>query len=255
MATPRATPKAPPVAAGVVTPVAWAVGFLRGIGAPVTANNIQSIIAWGTAESGAPSAGTPGSAAGQAHGGWNNFNPLNVVVQTGDKHTGQGGQQGNIADFGSLADGVAASVRLFTGNRHAAPIVTTLKGDQPIGIVNSAVNSFYGTWGGSINFSGYRPGDLTKIGATTLGAPGSASGSPLDAIVNAIPVIGGVLTAPLKAGEALIAIDKTILGLFTNWRYVLEVFVGVWLVVAGIVIILIDTGAARKAAPAALAVL
>lgn len=141
------------------TPTQWATAQLAAFGAPVNATNVDSLVRWANAESGGYS---PNSAGGK-------YNPLNVVTQSNDKHTGAGGSQGNIADFGSLADGVAATARLFTGNKNAAGILAGLRAtDQPATF--TGIQRFYGTWGGSINFGAAPPN-------TSTGTPGTSSGS------------------------------------------------------------------------------
>ena len=216
---------------GKVDPVAWAIDFLNAIGAPTTPGNITTVIAWGTAESGAA------SGSGQAHGGWSNFNPLNVVVQNNDAHVGQGGTQGNIADFGSQQAGVAASARLFLNNPNAAPIINALRQGAPLGAVNDAINQFYSSWGGSIHLSGApstAPGTAHTAQTTNVVS---------DAITGALgPVLGGF--TQIAGGPAKLA--GIFVGVFSNWRYVAEVFIGGAMIVLGILLVLHDTGATSK---------
>lgn len=148
------------------TPDQWAAAVLKGFGAPVTATNIDTLTRWANAESGGYN---PNSGGGK-------YNPLNVVVQSNDRHTGQGGSQGDIADFGSLADGVAATTRLFTGNRNAAPIVNALRANNQPGAF-SAIQSFYKTWGGGINFGAAPANTATGTAGTSSGVPTNPDGS------------------------------------------------------------------------------
>lgn len=144
------------------TPSQWASAFLVAIGAPPNATNIDTMTRWANAESGGYN---PNSGGGK-------FNPLNVVVQDNDNHTGQGGSQGDIADFGTLADGVRAAARLFQGNQNAAGIIQGLRSsNQPATF--AAIQRFYGTWGGSINFGG-APAD-TSVPAGSSGSSSSSS--------------------------------------------------------------------------------
>jgi|SRR5215831_3957916 len=235
----------------VATPTAWAIGFLHGIGAPITQNNIQNVLAWGTGES-----GDPGTS--QGAGGWTNFNPLNIVQVPGDRSTGAGGTQGNIANFGSLTDGVAASVRLFMQNSNAYPIIQTLRANGTRTQLSQAVNNFYSGWGGHINI----PGGNIGGGATHLGGDvggtipqdsGSGSNWFKDIIGGAeagvlgpfalIPGLGNIV----KAGKAGFALEGAILGLFTNWRMVVQFFAGLALMGVGLLLILHDTGAGKAA--------
>lgn len=163
------------------TPADWASAVLKGFGAPVNQTNIDSLTRWANAESGGYN---PNSGGGK-------YNPLNVVVQSNDKHTGQGGSQGNIADFGNLQDGVAATVRLFTHNKNAAGILDGLRSSNQQATF-SGVQSFYGTWGGGISFGPApsnsavgSPGNVggptsTSSGTANSGAPSPTEGGPAD---------------------------------------------------------------------------
>jgi hypothetical protein len=237
-----------PVASPIATPVAWAIGFLKGIGAKPTKNNVDAIIAWGIAESGQP--GT-----NQGHGGWTNFNPLNIVTQSGDNHTGQGGSQGNIADFGTLQDGVNASVRLFTNNPNAAPIISALKNNASVAGVNNAVNRFYSSWGGSINFAGINPSaavgnvQLDKVNLNPLSADfwkNFATGG----LVGAITDTNNPFTSTLDVLKVFGGIGVFISHLLDNWRYVVQFLAGAALTIVGFLLILHDTGVGGKAAKA-----
>jgi hypothetical protein len=227
----------------VSVPVSWAMAFLTQIGAPLTQQNIDSIIAWGTAESGSP-AGQQ-----QQFGGWANYNPLNVVTQSNDGHTGQGGSQGDIANFGDAGTGATQSARLFKNNPNAAPIINALKASASVAEVNAAVNQFYSTWGGTISFAGITP-DTTDSPVGTSAAPGdptavigggNSSGGVLNALGD-LPIIGGAF----KGLSAAAALEGSILAIFTNWRYVVEVFAGIAMMGLGIILILHDTGVDRK---------
>lgn len=148
------------------TPADWAAAVLKGFGAPVNATNIDSLTRWANAESGGYN---PNSGGGK-------YNPLNVVVQSNDKHTGQGGSQGNIADFGNLQDGVAATVRLFTHNKNAAGILDGLRSTNQQATF-SGVQSFYGTWGGGISFGAAPSNSAVGDPGTSSGAAGGPTGT------------------------------------------------------------------------------
>lgn len=227
--------------AGQNTAQAWAVSWLTAIGAPVTQNNIDNVIRWGIAES-----GTPGS--NQGHGGWTNFNPFNVVTQSNDNHVGQGGTQGNIADFGNMQDGVNASARLFLNNSNAAGIISAFRSNASTSTLNSAINSFYSSWGGSINLTGVTPtggglslgsGQATQDVQTTAYIPGTHIH---------IPFTGAGSSWTPGWADAFVSVAKFFLNIGDNWRYVLEVFAGLGLIAFGVLLILFDTGAVRSAA-------
>lgn len=151
------------------TPTQWATELLKGFGAPVNQTNIDTLTRWANAESGGYN---PNSGGGK-------YNPLNVVTQSGDRHSGQGGSQGDIADFGNMNDGIAATVRLFTGNHNAAGIVQGLRTtNQPATF--AAIQSFYGSWGGGINFGAPPPDSSTGTAGTSSG-PGGTPTTPTPA--------------------------------------------------------------------------
>ena len=228
MANPVTTTPTPTTTEATTLPVNWAIGFLKSIGAPTTQNNIDNVLRWGNAESG-------GS---QAYGGWSNFNPLNVVTQQGDNSTGAGGAQGDIANFGDITSGVAASARLFQGNPNASGIIQTLRANGSTDQLNSAVNGFYATWGGSINLAGASPTpqNVQTTGKGIGGLIGEAILSPAAATLNVL----GIKT-PL---DSIGAVSQF---LFGDWRYVTEVVVGAAMVLLGIFLIARDTGAYGRA--------
>lgn len=233
----------------VVTSATWATGFLTAIGAPVTQNNINNVVAWGTAES-----GKPGSRQGPA-GGWSNYNPLNVVTQSNDRHTYAGGSQGNIASFGNVDDGVNATARLFLGNKNAAPIIQTLRADGSRDQLNSAVNRFYGSWGGSIHLPGSTGDANTPIGDGATQPDVQLSGASVDGIGKALKEAAGVLVLPGKGlGDVLDVLKHSGLNPLESlgvWAasellYLGEIVGGFSLIVLGVVIVLVDTGTLSK---------
>jgi hypothetical protein len=125
--------------------VSFAIDFLHGIGAPTTPGNIQAVVGWANAES---SGYNPSRAGGRN-------NPLNIVATANDGHVGQGGSQGNIADFATPQAGAAATARFFNDTPGAkANIVQAFRSDAGVGAIQTVVNQFYGQWGGSITFAG-----------------------------------------------------------------------------------------------------
>jgi mannosyl-glycoprotein endo-beta-N-acetylglucosaminidase len=142
---------------------------------------------------------------------------------------GEAGQEQFAADVKR-----GASAATLLGDLQASPWAASHYG-------GTLVDDFHALYGGG-------QGTGSTAGTGGSGGSGGVVGVVSSAITSAIPIIGGVLGAPIKAGEALLAIDKTILGIFTNWRYVVEVFAGIAMIGLGIVVILIDTGAAKKAA-------
>jgi hypothetical protein len=244
--------------AAVSEPVSWAIAFLTKLGAPVNASNITGVLAWGQAESGNPSTSQsyPNSS-----GGWANYNPLNIVAYQGSGATSQGGQQGDIANFGDLTTGASASAQLYLNNPNAAPIVNALRnntsGNLTLSGLNDAVNQFYGTCKtasgvpASISFAGITP-DTTDNPSQTA----TLDKLTLQQIKSlASPTAG--LIGDLEGASGLSAIGDffKLLGSIPNrvakdWRYWVEIGAGIGVLILGIVLILHDTGADKRAVEA-----
>lgn len=218
--------------------VSFAVDFLNSIGAPVTPGNVGAIVAWANLESG----GYNPSVAGGAN------NPLNIVTTPGDGHSGQGGSQGDIADFPNPATAIRAYKNFWLPKTN---IVNAFRSDAGIPAISSAVNSFYGSWGSSISFSGAgginpstgqetsAAGDLGTVGATATTT--GVSLNPVTDLQNIaakiagvgiggalgpfFDVFGGVKKAVLLGGQAL---------------------AGMVFITLGIIIILVDAGGGYK---------
>lgn len=215
--------------------VAFAIDFLSAYKAPLTPSNIGAVVAWENAES---SGYNPSVAGGKN-------NPLNIVRTPGDGSTGQGGSQGDIADFPTPAAGVAATVKFFSAAGDKANIVAAFRQDAGVSAIESAVNTFYGQWGGHISLAG---GGITPTAGQTSAAgavqttglsigdiPGIIGSLPGD-IAGAIPGLGSI-TNPLQL----------FVGIFANWKYLVQGWIGILMVGLGVVIILVDVGAVRKA--------
>ena len=221
--------------------VSWSIDFLNALGYQPTPQNVSSVVAWANAES---SGYNP-----HASGGLNN--PLNVVATANDGHSGQGGVQGNIADFPDPATGAKAAAALFKGNRNAKPILDVFSKSGGVAALNSAINQFYASWGGHITLStaSVNADQITAASSQTGGTQAQTTSWVSDTFGNLvpgfsqIPVLGDLVTA----GKASQALAGGLLGVFSNWRYVLEVLIGWWMILAGILIIAHDTGADRKA--------
>lgn len=195
------------------TPNQWAGALLVAFGAPVNATNLDTLTRWANAESGGYNPNSPGG----------RFNPLNVVVQSGDNHSGQGGSQGDIADFSNFADGIRATARLFQGNQNAAGIIQGLRtSNQPATF--AAINRFYSSWGGSINFGGApsntsAPADPgTGDGTTNATLTSATSSSDSDCLwklpgVSLGPVtLGKNCLVTRSGGRALLGVATILLG-------------------------------------------
>jgi Mannosyl-glycoprotein endo-beta-N-acetylglucosaminidase len=72
---------------------------------------------------------------------------------------------------------------------------------------------------------------------------GSGGGSTIQAFLNGLPLYGGLF----KTASTATALEGQFLGLFANWRYVLEVFAGIVMMGLGVLLILHDTGVDKKA--------
>lgn len=126
------------------TPQQFADALLTKWGAPVNATNEGVLERWFNAES---SGYNPGSAGGR-------YNPLNIVVTPGDGHSGQGGSQGDIADFPDLATGVNATAAFFSPTGGTKQQILDALRASNAAAATSAINSFYASWGGGPILSG-----------------------------------------------------------------------------------------------------
>lgn len=234
------------------TPVAWAIAFLKGIGAPVTQNNINTILAWAHAESGDPTAR-------HAYGNWSNFNPLNVEYMNGLPNvTGVEPGQYPIVNFDTLSHGAVSSAWWFNRSSGARPVIEALRRNASIDEVNAAIQSFY-TWDPSFSIIGQSTsGGTTPISgggggthqATTTSAlgdigkvfldPGYGLGKALNALGIKVPGSG-----VLKGVDAVFSFFA---GLLNNWRMLVQFLGGVTMMGIGLLLILHDTGVDRKAA-------
>lgn len=219
--------------------VTWATDILTGLGIQPTPTRISMLTTWANHESGGYNSGSSG--------GLNN--PLNTTLASfpGGHSISQGGQQGNIQNFGSPSDGVKAQVQNLA---HSSPsfgygaIVNALRTQNPDQFFSAIDASSFGT-----HFSGNVSLDTGTSGSPS-GAPGTASttgvvgdiAGGLNDALGKLPFVG-----PLFTGASQVArFEGQLLGLFTNWRYVVEVIAGIMLVGLGFLIILIDTGVAKK---------
>lgn len=224
--------------------VSFAIDFLTGLGAPLSPSNIGAVVAWANAES---SGYRPTSSGGKN-------NPLNIVRTSGDGSSGQGGSQGNIADFPTPAAGAAATIRFFNyGSGQKGAILNALKSNAGTGAISSAVNAFYGQWGSGINFSGAPPIDPGTHKATAGGTAIAPGGAPTTATTAGVPlldgasaVLGGLvgvvpgLSDVIKTAALPAQLAGVIIGVFANWRYVLELAAGGAMILVGVNLIVKD---------------
>jgi hypothetical protein len=151
------------------TPNQYAAALLKLWGAPNNATNLDTLTKWMSGESGGYN---PASSGGK-------YNPLNIVATPGDRSTGAGGSQGDIADFGSFADGVAATAAFF--NVSSSPkkmaILNNLRASNQAATF-AAINSFYSTWGGTFA-PGAAPSN-TSTGTPTSTSSGAGAGATPD---------------------------------------------------------------------------
>lgn len=207
--------------------LAFAKQFLRALHAPVSANNVVNVAAWEQAESGQ----NIGPAKGKTGGVWN---PLNTTPQAGIPNVGQGGRQGDIANYASLSDGATQTARWFSTNTHAGAklIVQVLKFDGGALSLNNAINTFYASWGGHLvlpnvdpadagnlsDFAGGHGGDSGAAGG--INDPLSATGKVLGDVASAVPSwltdrLGPLATRAfwVRAGEMALGFFLILVGL------------------------------------------
>lgn len=229
------------------TIVDWAIDLLTGLGIKPTPTRISMLTTWANHESGGYNSGSSG--------GLNN--PLNTTertaVQGGRTITAisQGGSQGNIQNFGSPSDGVAVQVKNLSASNFGYPaIVAALRAENPDSFFGAIDSSAFGThFAGHVQLDNGTSGSPSGPSGTSAGGGGIAAdlqNSVSDAIAG-IPFFGSVFTG----AQATAKFEGQLLGLFVNWRYVVEVMAGLVLMGAGFLIILIDTGLAKKGVQAA----
>lgn len=190
------------------TIVQWAHDVLAALGLPTTQTNIAILVTWANIESGGYNP--------NASGGRNN--PLNTT-QPGHGGVGGGGQ-GNIMDYPSYADGVAAIVENLRNPRFGYPAILAGLAAQNPAQTFAAINaSAFGTHiPGNISLTTSGVPGLNPVADIASGATASLTGVSL----SGIPFLGGFLdaaTAPAKLAQAFIS-------LFKNWRYVVQVIAG-----------------------------
>lgn len=135
------------------------------------------------------------------------------------------------------------------------------------GLVDSFAQVFGGVAGHADpkRANAFQPNTVDLAGSgtgSTAGGGASGGGSDVLSTVTGVgaflasPALGVAATLfgggnPLSAAKSVGTFLTTVLGIFSNWRYIVEVFAGIGLVLLGVTIILIDTGAAKKGVQAA----
>lgn len=241
----------------------WAVDLITAINGygfhiPINATTVGIFVTWANTESGGYNPGAPGG----------RNNPLNTTETSQGGVSGQGGSQGNIADFATYADGIrnqaynlaraggagdSFGYRRIIGALQAVPLNA--------GAVFSAINSSsFGTHFGP----GTTPSSTNVPPASGAGGSGGGSGqaggsdqqailssSLIGDVLGSLPILGPYIRQAQGIASIPERFYDLFVGILSNWKYVLEVIMGFWLFVAGAVIILIDTRAVRTAGTAA----
>lgn len=213
------------------TIVQWAHDVLTALGLPTSQINIAILVTWANIESGGYNP--------HASGGRNN--PLNTT-QPGHGGVGGGGQ-GNIMDYPSYEDGIAAIAENLRNPRFGYPkILAGLRAQDPVATFNAINASAFGTHinpGTSLSTSGVpglNPFTDTPSGTAGQGATPAQETLDLQGLTSHIPVIGGLLTAATWPGK----LAQLVIGVFNNWPYILEVLGGFTITVFGMLIIMHD---------------
>lgn len=145
---------------------------------------------------------------------------------------GEGGQGQFVADVQAHKDAATLLDDIQRGPWAASHYNYTL------------VSTFHSIYGGG---SGSSAGTGTGVsGSSGQTATLTSATSTVQGWLDKIPVFGGLLkaaTMPAKLAEA-------VLKLFVNWRYVLQVVIGVTMMVAGTILIVLDTKPGKMAAQA-----
>lgn len=225
--------------------VSWAYDLLALLKIPATATNVGVLITWANHESGGYNP--------NAKGGRNN--PLNTT-QTGPGWIGGGGSQGNISDFASYEAGLRAQATNLQNPRFGYPAILAAlrQGNNAAAVFRAIDASSFGTHFGGATApstvppgSGGTPGGVSGgdgSGATLAGFP-----NPFDAVgafgdlLGNVPGLGGLVDAATLPAK----LAGLFLGVFANWRYVVELVAGSLMVLLGLWLIARDTGAVAAA--------
>lgn len=229
--------------------VSWAMDLIATINAqskgryhiPTNAVTVGILVTWANHESGGYN---PSSAGGRN-------NPLNTTEKSQGGVAGQGGSQGNIVDFSTYADGLRNQAHNLLSPSFGYPaILAGLSAASPAKTFAAINASGFGThFGANTPVAGVTTSGTGKAAGGSAGQTATETGvdlNPFDAVKSIIGIIPGVGTieSGAKTYSALAAIA---IGVFANWRYVVEVFAGVGLIAVGLLLIAVDTGAAKKA--------
>jgi hypothetical protein len=134
------------------TPVnQWAAQTLRGLGLEPTPQRMQAMLGWARAEGG----GSNGA----------RYNFLNTTQP--EPGAGSTGTQGNIKVYGSLGQGVKATVETLK-NGHYGGIISALKANNPSGVAAAIGASPWGTSGSLVRqtIAQTSPGSIPSTSAT-----------------------------------------------------------------------------------------
>lgn len=110
------------------TPLTFAVAVLRGIGAPVTRQNVQGLVGWQKAEG----------------GHWNNnarYNPLNTTRKPATGSYANVGTQGDIKSYTSWQQGLAATIATLKNGLYGNILAAFKKGNNAEAIGTAVGNS------------------------------------------------------------------------------------------------------------------
>jgi hypothetical protein len=210
---------------------------------PANATTVGILVAWANVESSGYRPSSPGG----------RNNPLNTTETSQGGVAGKGGTQGNIVDFATYADGIKNQAHNLLSPSFGYPkILAGLQAASPAKTFAAIDASAFGTHFGKgakpapVSGGGATPGGIGSGSgntANTVSAVSDAAGQAIQGVVGLVPGLG----TALSAGEAVVALDKVIIGIFSNWRYVVEVLVGASMIGIGILLIAHDTGALKAA--------
>jgi hypothetical protein len=215
-----------------VTPVSWADSVLSALGAPQSAANKQSLIAWALLE-----------------GGGGQYNPLNTTLP----ESGASSLNGvGVENYTSWSQGVQATVATLEQSNFSG-IAASLKSGSGIGSGDaSELSSWSGggysslseTWSKAASYLGGASAPLPGGSASSSSSSGSSSGSsgvgslldPLSALASALSTIA------TDFGDAVKDLDKVAkffseLTMPSTWIRVGACFAGIAFFIAGFVVL------------------
>lgn len=222
--------------------VSWAIDLLTLMQVPVSPTNIGVLITWANHESGGYN---PSVAGGR-------YNPLNTTETAKGGVAGSGGSQGNIRDYVSYEAGLANQAWNLTRPSFGYPaIIAGLRAQNPAATFAAINASAFGTHfpagytgSGPVAPGSHAPTPGLSTGTTAGGSsPGAQTAETQSLVGDAFStILGNVpgLSTAIDAAALPAKFAGLLIGVFSNWRFVLELAAGTLLMLVGLNLIVKD---------------